>query len=136
MKFPSPSRRNESGFTMTELLVVIGILAVLTMIAVPSYLAQRKATFETSLKADLSAVAFAIEDAKSFTGKYPTVSAANIKSVLGVDIKPESKLQIYTAGTTTKGSKPCIEGYHQNNATEYWYIDLTDRNIAKGKCSA
>lgn len=125
--------KNESGFTMTEILVVVGILAVLVAIAIPSYLAQRKATYETSLKADLSAVAYAIEDDKSFTGKYPVVTATTLKSVLDVTIKPESMIQIFPA-TAANGNKPCVEGYHKATPAEYWHVSLKDRKVLSGHC--
>lgn len=125
--------KNESGFTMVEILVVVAILAVLISVAVPSYLAQRKATYEVALKADLSAVAYAMEDAKSFTGKYPAVTAVTLKNTLDVTIKPESMLQFVTA-SAANGNKPCVEGYHTGNPSEAWHISLKDRKILPGYC--
>ncbi|MBC9705740.1 MAG: prepilin-type N-terminal cleavage/methylation domain-containing protein [Enterococcus sp.] len=131
MKFQPANK--ESGVTMIEILVVLAILAVLVAIAVPSYLAQRKSSYEVSLKADLSTVAYAMEDDKSFTGKYPTVTPTTLKSVLNVDIKPESMIQIFPA-TAANGNKPCVEGYHKGNPSEYWHVSLKDRKVLTGHC--
>lgn len=125
--------KNESGFTMIEVLVVIAIIGILVGIAVPSYLAQRKSTYQVSLKADLTAVAYAMEDDKSFTGKYPEVTPTTLKSVLGVSIKSESMIQ-FTPASADNGNKPCVDGYHTGNPSEIWHVSLKDRKILQGYC--
>ena len=51
----------EQGFTMIELLVVILIIGVLSSIAIPAFMNQRKEASNASLKADMKNVALAVE---------------------------------------------------------------------------
>jgi general secretion pathway protein G len=54
-------RKQETGFTMFELLVVMSIIAVLTLIAVPSFKAAIKSAREAVLKEDLQVMRAAID---------------------------------------------------------------------------
>ena len=57
----SARRKQEAGFTMFELLVVMSIIAVLTLIAVPSFKAAIKSAREAVLKEDLQVMRGAID---------------------------------------------------------------------------
>lgn len=55
------TRESESGFTLVELLVVIAIIAVLTAIAVPSFLSQRAKANDAAVRSDMKSVVTTIE---------------------------------------------------------------------------
>ena len=63
--------RKEKGFTLVELMVVIIILAVLTGIAIPSYMALRNRARQTAAKAEMTNMATAIELFMSDYSEYP-----------------------------------------------------------------
>lgn len=59
-----PECPTEDGFTLGELLVVLGIISILASIAIPLYLNQRKHAFDASVLSDVRSLVNAIEDAK------------------------------------------------------------------------
>lgn len=52
---------NEDGFTLIEILVVMAIMGILTAIAVPFFLGQRKAAVDTTLEMDMKSAAVHLE---------------------------------------------------------------------------
>jgi type IV pilus assembly protein PilA len=54
-------RRDESGFSLIELLVVIVIIAILAAIAIPIFLSQREKAYETSMQSTLKDASTAVE---------------------------------------------------------------------------
>ncbi len=63
--------RGEKGFTLVELMIVIIILAVLTGIAVPSYMALRNRARESATESEMKNIATALELYQADNEKYP-----------------------------------------------------------------
>ena len=55
------TRKNEAGFTLMELIVVMSIIAILTMLAIPNFKAAIKSAQEAVLKEDLRVMRSAID---------------------------------------------------------------------------
>lgn len=53
--------RREDGFTMVEIMITVGIIAILSVIAVPIYLNQRKAATDASVRSDIEGAVTQIE---------------------------------------------------------------------------
>jgi general secretion pathway protein G len=63
--------KKQKGFTLVELMVVIIILAVLTGIAIPSYLALRNRAREQAARSEMQNIATAIAVYEADTGSNP-----------------------------------------------------------------
>ena len=68
----------EKGFTLNELLVVMIILAILTAIAIPSYLSFRDRANKSAAAADLRAAIPSVEAWFSDHGAYTGMTAAGL----------------------------------------------------------
>lgn len=93
-----------SGFTLLELLVVIGIMGILIAIGVQSYTALNKQARDGRRIADLQSVRTALESYRAQNGAYPTnlspIVPSGYLNALPTDPVPERQytyLQITTA---------------------------------------
>src|SRR3954453_13481301 len=66
--------KKDKGFTLIELLVVIIIIGILSAIAIPVFLNQRKKAVDASIKSDLRIVAEEIETYYTDAQAYPAGS--------------------------------------------------------------
>lgn len=114
----------ESGFTLIELLVVILIIGILSTIAIPAFLNQRKAAHDASLKSDLKNIATAAQTLPKDAVRFAKGSTANN------DAQMDTRLTYYLNNSyksqnvkvsegvwwtiTGDSAKYCIIGYHKN----------------------
>jgi len=67
--------RSEKGFTLIELLVVMIILAILTAIAIPSYLSFKDRANKSAAQADVRSI---VPDIEAFYSDHGTYSLMNV----------------------------------------------------------
>jgi prepilin-type N-terminal cleavage/methylation domain-containing protein len=105
--------RSEKGFTLIELLVVMIILAILTAIAIPSYLSFRDRANNSAAGADLRAAIPSVEAYFSDNGTYSGMSAAGLAASYDQSISP-SIILVKTATASTY----CVQATSPNDATK------------------
>ena len=105
--------RSEKGFTLIELLVVMIILAILTAIAIPSYLSFRDRANNSAAGADLRASIPSVEAYFSDNGTYTGMTAAKLAASYDQSINPSIILVKTAAGTAY-----CVQATSPNDATK------------------
>ena len=105
--------RSQKGFTLIELLVVMIILAILTAIAIPSYLSFRDRANNSAAGADLRAAIPSVEAFFSDNGTYTGMTAAGLQASYDQSINPSIILVKSAAGTAY-----CVQATSPNDATK------------------
>ena len=102
--------RSERGFTLIELLVVMIILAILTAIAIPSYLSFKDRANRAAAGADVRSIIPSIESYFSDHGTYSGMTISNLKTNYDQAIN----LSTYTLGTGLSDTHYCIQATSPN----------------------
>jgi len=101
--------KRDKGFTLLELLVVIGIIALLVGIATVSYSAAQVRTRDARRKADLNAMKDALEQYYSATSfVYPTGDCTVAKTYLKSDWPVDPGTYTYTGTSDCAAASYCI----------------------------
>lgn len=90
--------RDDRGFTLVELLVVIVVLAILAAIAVPLFLGHRTKAYDAAAKADLRNLVLAVTaelQAGHGNANVPTVHGYDLVATLYIDMEemPDGELR-------------------------------------------
>ena len=108
--------KNQKGFSLIELLVVVIIIAIIAAIAIPSLLASRRAANQSATVANLRTVVSAnatyvsLSTARSYGVDFAEISGANADylddSWTGAPVKNG-----YTYTMTVNGAAGAVDGY-------------------------
>jgi len=76
--------RNNKGFTLTELIIVIAIISILTVIAIPAYIGQQKSAARTEAYSNLQNLRLLEEQAYAENATYsgPAANEAAITALM------------------------------------------------------
>ncbi|KJU84707.1 type IV pilin, partial [Candidatus Magnetobacterium bavaricum] len=105
-----PVSRNDSGFTLVELLIVIAIIGILTSIAVPAFLGQRE---KSKLRALEASAKGAVAELQGYLDSYiagdPYIALTSRAGGQGC----------FEAANSTATGKTCQAMYNQTSTSTY-----------------
>jgi len=95
-------RKTPRGFTLTELLVVIGIIAVLAALVTPAVMNARKAARVAAVKAEIDMLHMAVMNYKNEYGSFPPLVVGGL-SISGTDPASRHLIRIFPRITSGSG---------------------------------
>lgn len=131
-------KQQQNGFTLMELMIAVALVAILTMIAVPSFRGYTERTARATVQGDLAAAASAMErrksqnfsykDATAGAGPTDTVNSRSPSDAAAGDEKYTlSIIFLESDGTAIEAGDP---------VTGYELLAVSTNNFAKGKTEA
>ena len=115
--------RNQKGFTLIELMIVIAIIGILAAIAIPNFIAYRNKSYCSRAEADASGIAAAVADYFSIPSHVTTPTVANLNAGSGYTCSGTNTATVVGADpnlnitiTVTDGSTRCPVAYRTASA--------------------
>ena len=130
--------RDEGGFTLIEILVVMVIIGILAAIAIPAFLAQRDKGYQAAMKSDLQTSALAehayatdnngsfASDVVSSTATTGPLSLQGEKTTVGVVITATSYA---STGGVANDSYCLFATYLSKTSATYWLTSTNDTPV-------
>ena len=125
-------KKNNKGFTLAELLIVVAIIALLVAVSIPVFTSQleksREATDIANMRAARAAAvsAYLSDDTTLGIGSMQT-AAVTVKydATSGKLVKSDATVAAYGKGTTANGNSAAYDGYENDKAYTAWVIYVT-----------
>ena len=121
-------KKQITGFTVIELIVVIVVIGILAGISIVSYGAWRHSATAASVKSDLNNVISAMESARTFDNSYPSTLPSSVVASNG-NVLTES---------ATDGTYYCVDGTNSNDSSIAYYVasESKSQGPLNGTCAA
>lgn len=115
------------GFSLTELLVTVSILGILTGVAIPYYVKYKEQPVKLAMKTELSELSKFLNYAHSVDGGYH-------HNIFAMGYKPNKNLMAEAGFAYKRGTKPGCTIYPQTNSGNFSpFLTITKESFDKSK---
>lgn len=106
-------KKNNRGFTIVELLIVIVVIGILAALVVVTYNGIQQKARDTERKTDINAMHGQLEAFQAQNGRYPTLANVNDATFRGANMKglDPAALQDPKGSAQTLVASPAANGY-------------------------